>query len=128
MASVLGKMISAEAGTNPSFLAFFRSASSKEEEIQPKACFFVPFFAILDQCTTLLMGMQWRGTRGLREKGERKEEEAVAVAEEQCTRLYIQAKSKKQQLKEIFEPMNAFMEPDHSLGGYSHQERWSRTQ
>jgi hypothetical protein len=30
---VLGKMISVEAGRNPSFLAFFRSASSKEEGI-----------------------------------------------------------------------------------------------
>jgi hypothetical protein len=55
----------------------------KEEGIQPKACFFVPFFAIFDRCATLLMGMQKRGTRGLREKGERKEEEAVAAAKEQ---------------------------------------------
>jgi hypothetical protein len=31
-----------------------------------------------------LMGMQWRGARGLREKGERKEE-AVAAVEEQWT-------------------------------------------
>jgi hypothetical protein len=29
------------------------------------------------------MGIQWRGARGLREKGERKEEEALAVAEDQ---------------------------------------------
>jgi hypothetical protein len=29
------------------------------------------------------MGMQWRGARGLREKGERKEEEAVAAVVEQ---------------------------------------------
>jgi hypothetical protein len=31
------------------------------------------------------MGIQWRGAWGLREKGERKEEEALAVAEEQRT-------------------------------------------
>jgi hypothetical protein len=36
MASMPGKMISTEAGRNPSFLAFFGSASSKEEGIQPK--------------------------------------------------------------------------------------------
>jgi hypothetical protein len=83
MASVLGKTISTEAGRNLSCLAFFRSPSLKEEGIQPKACFFVPFFAIFDRCATLLMGMQKRGTRGLREKGERKEEEAVAAAKEQ---------------------------------------------
>jgi hypothetical protein len=29
------------------------------------------------------MGIQWRGTQGLREKGKRKEEEAVAVEEKQ---------------------------------------------
>jgi hypothetical protein len=29
------------------------------------------------------MGIQWRGARGLQEKGERKEEEAVAAAKEQ---------------------------------------------
>jgi hypothetical protein len=29
------------------------------------------------------MGIQWRGARGLREKGERKEEEAVVVEEKQ---------------------------------------------
>jgi hypothetical protein len=29
------------------------------------------------------MGIQWRGARGLREKGERKEEEALAVVEDQ---------------------------------------------
>jgi hypothetical protein len=29
------------------------------------------------------MGMQWRGARGLREKGEHKEEEAVAAEEKQ---------------------------------------------
>jgi hypothetical protein len=29
------------------------------------------------------MGIQWRGAWGLREKGERKEEEALAVAEDQ---------------------------------------------
>jgi hypothetical protein len=29
------------------------------------------------------MGIQWRGARGLREKGKRKEEEAVAVEEKQ---------------------------------------------
>jgi hypothetical protein len=29
------------------------------------------------------MGMQWRGARGLREKGERKEEEAVPTEEKQ---------------------------------------------
>jgi hypothetical protein len=63
--------------------AFFRTASSKEEGVQPKACFFVPFFTILDWCATLLTSMQWQGARGLREKGERKEEEAVAAAEEQ---------------------------------------------
>jgi hypothetical protein len=27
----------------------------------------------------------------------------------------------------IFEPMIASKEPDHSLGGYSHQENWSCT-
>jgi hypothetical protein len=31
------------------------------------------------------------------------------------------------QVKENFESMIASMEPDHSLGGYSHWERWSRT-
>jgi hypothetical protein len=29
------------------------------------------------------MGMQWRGAQGLREKGERKEEEAVVAEEKQ---------------------------------------------
>jgi hypothetical protein len=29
------------------------------------------------------MGIQWRGTRGLQEKGERKEEEAVPVEKKQ---------------------------------------------
>jgi hypothetical protein len=32
--------------------------------------------AIFDWWATLLMGIQWRGAWGLREKGERKEEEA----------------------------------------------------
>jgi hypothetical protein len=82
MAAVLRKTTSTDAGRNPSLLALFGSVPSKEEGIQPKACFFVPFFAIIDQCATLLMGMQWRGARGLREKGERKEE-AVAAVEEQ---------------------------------------------
>jgi hypothetical protein len=61
-------MISTESDKNPSFLAFFRSASSKAKGIQPKAYFFAPFFAILDRCATHLMGMQWRGARGLRER------------------------------------------------------------
>jgi hypothetical protein len=68
IALVLGKMISVDSDSNPSFLAFFRSASSKAEGIHSKACFFAPFFAILDWYATRLMGMQWRGTRGLRER------------------------------------------------------------
>jgi hypothetical protein len=35
--------------------------------------------------------------------------------------------SKEYKSKKIFEPMIASKEPDHSLGGYSHRERWSRT-
>jgi hypothetical protein len=66
--SVLGKTISADSDRNPSLFAFFRSPSSKAEGIQPKDCFFIPFFAILDWCTTLLMGMQWRGARGMQER------------------------------------------------------------
>jgi hypothetical protein len=31
------------------------------------------------------------------------------------------------QVKDIFEAMIVSKEPDHSLGGYSHRERWSRT-
>jgi hypothetical protein len=31
------------------------------------------------------------------------------------------------QVKENFESMIASKEPDHSLGGYSHRECWSRT-
>jgi hypothetical protein len=62
MTSVLGKMISADADKNPYFFTFFRSASSRAEAVQPKACFLVPFLAILDRCATHLMGMQWRGT------------------------------------------------------------------
>jgi hypothetical protein len=40
-------------------LAFFRSASSKDEGTQFGAYFFVPFLAIFVRCATLLMGMQW---------------------------------------------------------------------
>jgi hypothetical protein len=39
----------------------------------------------------------------------------------------ILAQSKEYKSKKIVEPMMASKEPDHSLGGYSHQERWSRT-
>jgi hypothetical protein len=31
------------------------------------------------------------------------------------------------QVKEKFEPMIVSKEPNHSLGGYFHRERWSRT-
>jgi hypothetical protein len=48
-ASVLGKTISADSDKNPSLFDFFISASSKEEGILPKACFFVLFFTILDR-------------------------------------------------------------------------------
>jgi hypothetical protein len=39
----------------------------------------------------------------------------------------ILAQSKEYKSKKIVEPMIASKEPDHSLGGYSHWERWSRT-
>jgi hypothetical protein len=56
----------------------------KDEGIQSRVCFFIPFLAMFDRWATLLMGMQWRGARGLRGKGERKEE-AVAAEEKQWT-------------------------------------------
>jgi hypothetical protein len=39
----------------------------------------------------------------------------------------ILAQSKEYKSKKIVEPVIASKEPDHSLGGYSHRERWSRT-
>jgi hypothetical protein len=68
---------------NPSFLAFFRFASSKDEGTQLSAIFLVPFLTIFTLCATFLMGMQWWSAQGLRGEGKREEEEAVAAAEEQ---------------------------------------------
>jgi hypothetical protein len=76
---MLGKMTSTDAGRNPPSWPSSDLYHRKKKE----SCFFVPFFAILDRCATLLMGMQWQGTRGLQEKRERMEEEAVVAAEEQ---------------------------------------------
>jgi hypothetical protein len=78
-----GKMIGPAAGRKPSFSAFFRSASSKEEGTHFRAGFLVPFLAIFALCATFLMGIHWRSTRGLRADGKREEEEAVVAAEEQ---------------------------------------------
>jgi hypothetical protein len=58
-----GEMTSADCARNPSFFIFARSTFEKEEAVQPIACFFTPFFAILLRCVTRLMGMQWRGAR-----------------------------------------------------------------
>jgi hypothetical protein len=57
--------------------------SSKDKGTQLSAIFLVPFLTIFTLCTTLMMGMQWWSARGLRGEGKHKEEEAVAVAEEQ---------------------------------------------
>jgi hypothetical protein len=35
----------------------------RAEAVQPTACFFAPFFAILLRWATRLMGMQWRSAR-----------------------------------------------------------------
>jgi hypothetical protein len=40
----------------------------------------------------------------------------------------IPAKDNGIQVKEKVEPMIVSKEPNHSLEGYSHRERWSRTQ
>jgi hypothetical protein len=79
MTSSWGKTISAEADKKPSLFTFFRSASLRADAVQPKVCFFAPFFDIFDRCTTRLMGMQWCSTR--RRESELKEEEAAAAVE-----------------------------------------------
>jgi hypothetical protein len=75
-------MTGAASGRKPSFLAYFRSASSKDEGTQLRAILLVPLLTIFTLCATLLMGMQRWSARGLRGEGKCKEEEVVAAAEE----------------------------------------------
>jgi hypothetical protein len=62
-------MTAANVGRNPSFLAFFRSASLKDKRIQFEAYFFAPFLVIFERCATLLMGIQWREHSGAARTG-----------------------------------------------------------
>jgi hypothetical protein len=80
---ITGKMTGTTAGRKPSFLAFFRSGSSKDEGIQLRAIFLFPFFTIFTLCATFFMGMQGWSARGLRGGSKHEEEEAAAAAKEQ---------------------------------------------
>jgi hypothetical protein len=71
--SALGKMIGANSGRRPSFLAFFRSDSSNDEGTHLVATLLLPF---------IVMGIHKRRAQGLIGECRRKEEEAMAVAEE----------------------------------------------
>jgi hypothetical protein len=82
MRSTPGKTIGTDLGRRPSFIAFFRSDSSNDEGTHLVAALLLPFFVIFSLCATFLMGIHKRCARGLRGEYKRKEEEAIAVAEE----------------------------------------------
>jgi hypothetical protein len=56
--SLPGKMISADSGRKPSFLAFFRSDSSNNKGTHLVATLLLPFFVNFSLCATFLMGIQ----------------------------------------------------------------------
>jgi hypothetical protein len=77
------KTIGGATARNPSLLALFRSDSSNSEGTHLVAVLPLFFFVIFSLCATIFVGIWRRCARGCEETEERKEDEAMAVAEEQ---------------------------------------------
>jgi hypothetical protein len=82
MRSSPGKMIGADSGRRPSFLAFFRLDSSNDEGTHLVDALLLPFSVNFSLCATFLMGSTSEHAQGLRGECKRKGGEAMVATEE----------------------------------------------